>query len=138
MFEKCYEEHIRRHLKCYLDTNKIILKQHHGGLARHSTLSAKSLIDYRIGEGIDCGKSTVILSTDLSAAYDTVDHCILVRKLHHYGIRNKELDLIKSYLTERFQFVELEGKRSEVTNCLASSVIQGSKLSGIFLRSLYK
>ena len=52
-FEKCLEEHIKRHLKFHLDSNNIIMKEHHGGIARRSTLTAKSLLDYRIGEGLD-------------------------------------------------------------------------------------
>ena len=120
---------MKRHLMIYLDQHQIILKQHHGGIARHSTITAKALMDYNIGYGIDRNKVSAILSTDLSAAFDTVDHSILIRKLEHYGIRNEELQLFKSYFSDRFQFVELEGKKSTVTKCLPCSTVQGSKLS---------
>ena len=73
----------------------------------------------------------MILSTDLSAAYDTVDHEILVRKLFYYGIRGSELDFVISYLSNRSQYIELDGQRSNVVMSGPSSVIQGSKLSGI-------
>ena len=81
IFEKVIEEHMKKHLLEHMESNNIILKEHHGGIARHSTLTAKVLIDYRVGAGVDENKTTAILSTDLSSAFDTVDTCILMRKL---------------------------------------------------------
>ena len=76
------------------------------------------------------------MSTDLSSAFDTVDHSLLFRKFKHYGIEGDELDLLKSYFSDRTQYVEIETKRSKVINSPPCSVIQGSKLSGI-LYTLY-
>ena len=39
-------------------------------------------------------QTTVVLCTDMSAAYDTVDHEILLKKLTHYGIRGKSNNII--------------------------------------------
>ena len=64
---------------------------------------------------------------DLSKAFDTLDHNILLNKLHYYGIKGKELDWFKSYLTNRFQFVEIDGTISD-TNLLTTGVPQGSVL----------
>ena len=122
-FDKIIEEHIKHHLMMYLERNKIILNNHHGGLKGLSTLTAKNTVDYTIGKGIDNGKTTVILSTDLSAAYDTVDHEILVRKLFYYGIRGSELDFVISYLSNRSHYIELDGQRSNVVMSGSSSVI---------------
>ena len=44
---------MKKHLLEYMETNDLILKEHHGGIARHNTLTAKALIDYRVGAGID-------------------------------------------------------------------------------------
>ena len=49
----------------------------------------------RIGCGIFIG---------LRKAFDTVNHEILLMKLHHYGIRNNMLSWFKSYLTDRKQY----------------------------------
>ena len=49
---------------------------------------------------------------DLKKAFDTILHDILRKKLHTYGIRGKALELLKSYLTERNQYVIYDGKQS--------------------------
>ena len=42
---------------------------------------------------------------DLSKAFDTVNHKILLKKLSHYGIKNKSLDWFTCYLSNRKQFI---------------------------------
>ena len=43
---------------------------------------------------------------DLSKAFDTIDHEILITKMDHYGIKNLESQWFKSYLSDRKQYVE--------------------------------
>ena len=64
---------------------------------------------------------------DLQKAFDTVNHGILLNKLEHYGIRGNVLDWFKSYLSERRQFVSINGSSSSLmrTTC---GVPQGSVL----------
>ena len=76
------------------------------------------------------------MTTDLSAAYDTVDHNILIRKLKHYGVNNDAAESLKSFLKNRESFVEIQGFRSTKCENLPCSVIQGSKMSG-FLYTIY-
>ena len=52
----------------------------------------------------------------LCKAFDTLDHNILLHKLRHYGIRGTCLALLKSYLSEREQFVEFNGVKSSLAN----------------------
>ena len=71
------------------------------------------------------------MSTDLSAAFDTVDHVILLAKLKYYGFTGLELKLMTSYLKNRQQYTDINCKKSETIKCLPCGVVQGSKLSGI-------
>ena len=127
--EKVLEEYIKRELVKYLQSNKIIHKNHHGGVRNKSTSTVKSLIEWDLAKGYENDKTCMLLSTDLSAAYDTVDHSILLRKMKYYGIVGRELDLFTSYLTNRSQFIEVDTKRSDPIELPECSVVQGSKLS---------
>ena len=76
---------------------------------------------------IDNKQFTVVIFIDLSKAYDTVDHIILLERLEHYGIRDTALKWFCSYLGDRKQFVEFHGHCS--TPCkIQCGVPQGSIL----------
>ena len=72
---------------------------------------------------------------DLSKAFDTLDHNILLRKLHHYGIRGIALDWFRSYLTDRKMYVDYKGITSKEHN-INYGMPQGSVL-GPLLFILY-
>ena len=89
------------------------------------------MIENKIEDGYQNKKLVVAASTDLSAAYDTVNHKILLKKLEYYGVSGTELKLFKSYLSNRKQYADINTKKSEMIDCLDCGVIQGSKLSGL-------
>ena len=67
------------------------------------------------------------LFIDLKKAFDTLSHGILLRKLDRYGIRGVANDLIKSCLSNRQQFVIIEGVRSSLRP-IDIGVPQGSNI----------
>ena len=64
---------------------------------------------------------------DLSKAFDTIDHKILITKMEHYGIKNLESQWFKSYLSDRKQYVEYNDTQS-ATEIITTGVPQGSIL----------
>ena len=65
---------------------------------------------------------------DLSKAFDTIDHNILLHKLNYYGIENNNLSLFKSYLQNREQYVELQNQYSSQYIPINIGIPQGSIL----------
>ena len=77
---------------------------------------------------VDDNKSVTLLLLDLSSAFDTVDHLILLSRLsHRFGIKGNALAWFDSYLKSRKQFVQIEDCQSS-QRCLAHGVPQGSVL----------
>ena len=87
-------------------------------------------------KAIDNNRSVILLLLKLSAAFDTVDHSILLSRLQNrFGIRNIALKWFHSYLHSREQFVSVNGIESSKKH-LSYGVPQGSVL-GPLLYSLY-
>ena len=104
----------------------------HRACPKHSIIAAKIEIDKEIAKQKDNGNKVAILSTDLSMAYDTVDHRLLLAKLEHIGLRGKIYNMISSYLAGRKFYTEVQGFNGPIKEMPDTSVIQGSKLSRIF------
>ena len=68
---------------------------------------------------------------DLSKAFDTLNFDILRDKLKYYGVRGTSLALIKSYLTNRYQYVQFENSDSELLE-IVTGIPQGSILGPLF------
>ena len=101
---KIFEKAIYNQLYNYFQTNKLFYSSQYGFRAGHSTeLAALELVD-RVIHDMDNGKIPINIFLDLSKAFDTLDHKIILNKLHHYGLHSSSLNLMKSYLTNRKQF----------------------------------
>ena len=74
----------------------------------------------------------MVLATGLSKAYDLIDHDVLIKKLEFYGCSHESTQFIRSFLSERNFFVEVQGFRSPLKQLGDCSVIQGSKSGGFF------
>ena len=64
---------------------------------------------------------------DLSKAFDTLNHDVLLYKLSYYGVEGTALKLMESYLKNRQQYVEIDGIKSELVS-VKTGVPQGSIL----------
>ena len=76
---------------------------------------------------MDNNKVPTNIYIDLSKAFDTLNFDILLTKLDHYGVNESAKRLIHSYLTDRSQYVELNGHKS-VNLPISTGVPQGSVL----------
>ena len=76
---------------------------------------------------MDSNEIPINVYLDLSRVFDTLDHNILLHKFDHYEIRGTCLALLKSYRSERKQFVEFNGVKSSLAN-ITTGVPQGSIL----------
>ena len=119
----------------YLEENDLLHPSHHGFRAKHSTVSALiQMFDTWIDAFEDEEVSAVIM-LDMSAAFDVVDHGILLSKLALYGFEDTALSWTSSYLSNRVQSVFIEGHLSEPL-AVECGVPQGSIL-GPLLYLLY-
>ena len=80
---------------------------------RSTSMAVLQLVD-QIATQLDNGNLTVGVFIDLSKAFDTVDHSILLDKLSMYGVRGNSLDWIQSYLSGRHQYVQLNEVKSDL------------------------
>ena len=89
----------------------------------HAILDLKEFLMNKL----DKKEIIAVLFLDLQKTFDTVDHDILLKKLYHYGVRGKALELLSSYLQGRKQYVKGDDVESSILNVLCG-VPQGSVL----------
>ena len=129
-FSIIFEKLIYGRLTKFLDKHAIIKHNQFGFQREHSTSHAiLDLVTY-LNDRLEEKKTVCNIFLDLSKAFDTVDYSILLHKLNHYGIRGVALDLFKSYLSNRKQFVSDGSIYSSVVD-MSIGVPQGSVLGPI-------
>ena len=119
----------------FLELCNVLYSLQFGFRQKHSTNHALISMTEAIKSTIDNKRFGCGVFIDLKKAFDTVNHDILLKKLEHYGVRGTAFDWFSSYLSNREQFVSVNGQVSEklVINC---RVPQGSVL-GPLLFLLY-
>ena len=127
---KIMERVLKKYINAHLFSNKLISASQHGFLAGKSTETQilECLNDWT--RSLDNDENVDVIYLDISKAFDTVSHEKLLYKLKKYGFKGPVLKWIRSFLTERFQFVQLNSCRSTKAN-VKSGVPQGSVLGPV-------
>ena len=126
VFDRCVD---------YLTTHDILNNKQFGFRPKHSTYMAIAQMVDKINNAVERNETTIGVFLDLSKAFDTIDHNILLHKLEYYGFRGIVLDWFRNYLQNRTQYVSYLGSKSELQN-ITCGVPQGSIL-GPLLFILY-
>lgn len=109
---------------------KILYNNQYGFRPGCSTTIAATEMIQEIQKSLDDGNLTCVVFLDISKAFDTVKHDILMRKLALYGVRGNTLEIIKDYFTNRAQYTTVNDVPSDSMN-LNYGVIQGEVLASL-------
>ena len=138
LFPKFLKKTIYSQLYAYFNENNLLTEQQYGFRAQHSTeLASVKLVDNIIKEMDDAhGVNTpVAIYCDLSKAFDCLNFDIFLAKMEYYGVSGTPLALIKSYLTNRYQYVHFESCKSDLLE-IKTGIPQGSILGPLFFSIL--
>ena len=127
VLSKVFEKVMYNRLFDFLDANNILYKLQFGFRRNHNTNIALSYLLDKIISSLDRGEVVIGTFIDLSKAFDTVNHSILLAKLYKYGIRGCAHNWIKSYLEKRLQYVYCKDHESSMLEIICG-VPQGSIL----------
>jgi len=140
-FSKLFEKAINTRIINFFEKHGLLYLNQHGFRKDFSTSTALIDVTNYIKENIDKGQSTIGVFVDLSKAFDSISHDILLEKLYKYGIRGTAHNIISSYLQNRCQYVDINGVTSTCLN-LSKGVPQGSILGPtlflIYVNDIYK
>ena len=126
-FSKIFEKVMAKRLVEYLEKYKLLSKYQFGFRPKITTELAIHTLCQNIYEAIDNKMYQLTVFCDLSKAFDTIDHSILIEKLKTYGIRGRENNWFKTYLSNRRQYTVFSNVSSPQRR-LRYGVPQGSVL----------
>ena len=131
ILSKILERAVFNQLIAYLNENNLLHPNHHAYRAGHNTTTA--LIQMYDGwlKAVEAGQLAGACLLDMSAAFDVVDHDLLVEKLSLYGVEDDSINWIRSYIGGRSQSVMIEGSLSKLLQ-VHTGVPQGSILGPLF------
>lgn len=127
-FSKIFDTILAKNLYSHVST--IISDKQHGFVQARSTATNLCEFVQFVSDGLNTKKQVDVVYTDMSKAFDVVNHSILLNKLSNIGLCECLLNMFRSLLTGRTQYVQCWGIRS-YNYYTPSGVIQGSNLGPI-------
>lgn len=124
---KLYEKLISTAVSDFLESNLLLSGSQHGFRPFRSTISALTSLTDNILNELNNNKYVPLLLLDLSKAFDTVDHDILLYKIKHIGLDENLQSIVCDYLSNR-KFVVCSNKHQSTMQDVTSGVPQGSVL----------
>ncbi len=132
---KIYERLVYNRILEFIDKHEIFSNDQFGFRKKYSTSHALNSLVNQFHDSVEKNEYMIGLFIDLSRAFDTISHKILINKLYKYGIRGIALEWIKDYLLNRKQYVVYHNAKSNMSS-VEIGVPQGSIL-GPLLFLLY-
>ena len=128
-FSKLLEKVVARQILGFINAHDILYQHQYGFRANHNTSHPVLQLSEKIYNSLNQNPSgkTLTIFIDLKKAFDTVDHSILLEKLESYGFRNTANLWFKNYLSDRQQYVSINGVESDKVK-IVCGVPQGSVL----------
>ena len=125
----------RRVLEYYLHVSRTFCSSIIMFFWRHSTETALVRIHNDMMQSMDCRRGVLLVLLDLSAAFDTLGHGILIKRLHDTRVRHTALEWFKSYLDDRTFTVKIGqtmSARSEVRCGVPPGSVLGPMLFNVY------
>ena len=127
---KIIEKVVAKRLRAHLKQNDLFPKYQSAYREHHSTETAMLRVQNDILKHIDRGNCVALVLLDLSAAFDTIDHKLLLDRLEkNFGISSKALHWVSSYMENRTQSVRLDPGPSPTSLQSGTVTSQPARLS---------
>ena len=124
---KIIEKLVQKRLYSFCENNDILNDNQYGFRPKHSTIDAVSKFTADIVSSLEKNMTTYAVFLDLSKAFDTIDHDILLHMLCFYGVHGVALEWFRNYLSGRSQYVSYYDMNS-ASRDVTCGVPQGSVL----------